>query len=229
MLCFLLATLFPFQLIVAEEASNNVWSYWTNYNYVILDDGSARVTFTNHILTDSTTAEYLENYFDQNNQTQLEVAQQTIVAQELVVAEKLGRNMSSRDLTFQVTRIENSLVVEISWTWSNFAARKDDSWIIDALSVVPVTLEENGNLTVALPKSVEIVAVSPKEDERLVLQDSIVLVWDGPKQNVAPTIEYSTFWDRYQLWIEVGIVGAIGAILAIVATRKHRRRKPAKK
>lgn len=233
-LCFLVVILFvhPHQA-GAQETGSDVWSNWMSYIYVIREDRSAQVTIASYVLVDTATAEYLEKRFDQNKQSQLEVAQQTVIAQEVAIADRLGRRLALRDLTLQARRIENLFAMEISWTWDNFAVRKGNSWVIDALSVVPVTLEEKGNLTVTLPKSVDVIAVSLKEDERLVLQDSITLVWKGPRQNIGPIIEYSTFWDRYQIWVACGalVVVAVSGIVVYARKRKmltYRRRKSVK-
>jgi hypothetical protein len=221
MFCFLTAILLgqPHQTVAQQGDS---WSDWTSYVYAVSDDGSARVTVASNVLVDEPTAEYLERRFNQNRESQLEVARDTIIAQEIVIAEKLGRTLSSSDLTLKGTRIGNLFVLETTWIWKGFAVRKGTSWIIDVLTVVPVTLDEKGSLTVVLPRSIDAITVSLAEDERQVQNDGIALIWKGPKQSVAPTIEYSTFWDRYQLWILFGVVlVAAGAGVGVYASRRR--------
>jgi len=203
----------------AQKIDGDIWTNWMSYIYVVRDDGSARVTVVSHALVDITTAEYLERHFDQNRSSQLEVAKHSIIGQELAIADRLQRKLVSEDLTLQSRRIQNLFVIEISWIWRNFVLRKENSWTIDALGVVSVGLEDKGNLTVTLPKSVNIISVSLKEDERTVAQDSVKLVWRGPRANVDPVIEYSVSWliGATGLMLVIAMGGGTGACLLLVS------------
>jgi len=216
--CLIVLCLFLCPHPIAAEGNN--WTDWTDYVYTVRDDGSAHVTVVSHILADVATAEYLENRFDQNRESQTEVARQVIVAQQIAIADKLGRNLSSTDFALRERAIGNLFLVETSWTWKDFSVKKGTSWVIDVLTAVPVALDEKGNLTVTLPKSVDTIRVSLTEDQRQTQPDGVALIWKGPKANVAPVIEYSSFWDRWETWIVYGGIAA-ASVMAICAVRWH--------
>jgi hypothetical protein len=189
---------------------------WSNtYNIEVHADGSAAWTIEQRALL-QTAAD--QQTFEENYSSIAYFDEKINSTQELVKTASLstGRNMSAENFEI-TTSIEETVtgsygVIEYQYNWIGFAEIKNGQIFIgDAFTQGPY-LSRDDILIIKYPANYTVVNVSPKPDETI--NSNQTLIWYGPRsfENDEPTVVLGA---RYNSWNYMPLI--IGLIIAGIA------------